>query len=132
MLVRVDRFQINEAAADHLGNAGTEDQKRYEIKECCPNNRDTRAEYTRRDNGRDRVRGIVHAIRLIEDQGNRNNEYNQDRCAFHNLNRSSLIMFEDDAFDDVPDALASIGGVFQDLVKILPLDDVNGIRIVLE
>jgi len=41
-------------------------------------------------------------------------------------------VLQNDAFDDIAHAFAAICGVFQDLVKLLPFDQVNGIRRILE
>lgn len=85
MLIRCDRFEIDETAADHFGDAGAKYRKSDEIKERGPENGNAGAQNARGNNGRDRVRGVVHPIRVIEYQCDRNNENDQSCNGFHIL-----------------------------------------------
>ena len=65
----VDDARLDDALADRLGDVEAEEQEGDEVEERRPQHRVARAQHARRDDGRDRVRGVVQPVQEIEQQG---------------------------------------------------------------
>src|ERR1700722_5324948 len=71
-------MQIDHAAADRFGNAGTEKKQRHEIEKRGPDDRLLRFQYFCGGDGRDGIGGVMKSIDEIESEGGDNDE-NQKR-----------------------------------------------------
>jgi hypothetical protein len=70
--VMVDDFGNDDALAYRRRDVQAEEQKRDEIEECRPHDGPLRAHRASRDDGRDRVRGVVKAVHEIEHERQQN------------------------------------------------------------
>jgi hypothetical protein len=80
---RVDEFGGNDTGADRLRHMRPEDQESNKIEEGSPYHRVLRPQYASRDNGGDRVRGVMQAVEEIKgqrdhDQGDQNRQSERD------------------------------------------------------
>ena len=91
---RVDDLGGHDPGADGLRDMQPEDQERDEVEECRPHHRIARPQHARRDDGRDRVGGIVQAIEKIEHKRD-HDQADQDRQAEYRIHaelvRSQMI-----------------------------------------
>jgi len=64
----IDDVRLDNATADRFGDVQSEYHEGDEIEESGPGDGVMRTQHTRRNNGRDRVGGIVHAVEEVERQ----------------------------------------------------------------
>ena len=76
MTASVTYSQAHHPAADGLGNRRTEGERCNEVEERRPDHGLARREHAGRDDGSDRVRGVVEAVDVIEDERERDQGQN--------------------------------------------------------
>jgi hypothetical protein len=74
---------VDHAGADGLRDRGAERERGDEVEEGGPRHRVARREDARRDDGRDRVRGVVEAVDEVEDQRHGDQHDHRDESGIH-------------------------------------------------
>ncbi len=71
-----------------------------------------------RDDRGDRVGRVVEAVDVVEDEGDCNQRQDGEERGVH-----PSAVLDDDAFEQVGDVLAPVGGGLEEVEDLLPLDD---------
>ena len=108
---------LNDARTDGLGDAGahhgTDDVHRRRHEECSAG-----SPRARRHGGGDRVRRVVEAVRVAEEQRDDDDDADEDQIQIHG---SGFLQCE--GLDDVGQLLEGVGAGFEALDDVLQLDD---------
>jgi hypothetical protein len=68
---------------DHLGHAGAEEDEGDEVEERRPQHRPLGRQHARRDDGGDRIGGVVQAVQEVEAQGDDDQDDQDDEGGVH-------------------------------------------------
>ena len=119
--------EIDQPLAHRLGDRGAEREGGDEIEERRPDDRLARSEDARRDDRRDRIRGVVEPVDVVEGQRDEDQRDYGEEIGVHRLR-----VLDDDAFEHVGDVFAAIGGLLEEVEDLLPLDDRDRVLLLFE
>ena len=74
--------------ADRARDRGAEGERGDEVEERGPDHRLSRREHARRHDGRDRVRGVVEAVDVVEDERDADQRDDRRRVSDPSLSRA--------------------------------------------
>ena len=131
----VDEGGIDDALADRRGHGQVKERPRKNVEERGPEHRLPRLEHAGGYDGGDGVRRVVEAVHEIEGQREQHQQHQRhgDLSEIHASRiRPASAVLEHDAFDDVRDVLALVGGRLERLIHGLELDQLAHVGLVAE
>ena len=75
-----DDAEVDHARADGLGDGGAEPERRDEIEEGGPDDRFAGRQHARGHDRRDRVRGVVKSVDVVEDERDHDDDADDVNC----------------------------------------------------
>ena len=85
------RFDLDDLR-ERIGDVRRKDEHRHEVEECRPQHGEPRAEHARRDDRGDGVGGVVKTVDDVEQQRDRNADYDDERDRIHPIRLLGLTL----------------------------------------
>ncbi len=104
--------------------------KAMKLKNARPEHRELRPQHAGRDDGRDRIGGVVQAVQEVEQQrdGDQADEDRKTR-ARHPRRGPALNLLDDDAVDLVRDVVETVGHLLEMVVDLGADDEIHRVTI---
>ena len=76
-------MRIDETAGDGFSDGCAKDERGNEVKERCPDDRESRREHARGNDGGDAIGGVMEAVDEVERKSDQNGDCNQQSAQVH-------------------------------------------------